>query len=160
MIYKFLFNAAGDNFIPDNILNLIKGEYSIASKNTPNDKNFEGTENVYSYGAITFWHPKKFSTEENIREYEKWFIEFIENNHKLFQDNGADNFDIYMEIYYEGEQCNFEIFDKNLLKRLSPFDISLPISIYLLKEIEYLKWEQEIKSDWDSGDILEPSLQD
>ena len=37
--------------------------------------------------------------------------------------------DLFVNVYYKG-QCNFEIFDKNSLKILSRWDVSLPISVY------------------------------
>ena len=38
-----------------------------------------------------------------------------------------------MDIYYQ-DQCNFEIFNKHRLNRLSRFNVSLPISVYAVDD--------------------------
>ena len=97
---------------------------------------------------MSFWHPKKFVTEDNIIEYEAAFVDFIDKNYNLFIEAGADDFDIFIEIYYDGEQCNFEIFDKLTLKKLSKYSISIPVSVYCLPEQEIIEWTNEIEQEW------------
>ena len=53
-----------------------------------------------------------------------------------------------MEVYFDGGQCNFEIFNKDLLAKLSVFNISIPVSVYLLDATEFQSWENEIKLTW------------
>lgn len=97
---------------------------------------------------MSFWHPNKNSTEDEIIKYEISFVEFIEKNYTLFVKNGVNEFEIFVEIYFDGGQCNFEIFNKELLKKFGNFGVSFPISVYVLKNEEIQKWEEEIKIDW------------
>lgn len=143
-----MLSVSGSGFYPERIINEIQGDFIIDSYFKPTDKTFGDKSHEYGYGGISFWHPKKFSTEESISNYEKGFIEFIEENNKLFVENGVDSLEIYIEIYYDGEQCNFEIFNKELLARLKNFEVSLPISVYCLASAEIEGWEKEIKSSW------------
>lgn len=52
-----------------------------------------------------------------------------------------------MEVYYL-LQCNFEIFNRDLLKQLATFNIALPVSAYELTEEYYNNWELEIRELW------------
>ena len=56
--------------------------------------------------------------------------------------------DILIEAYYRDEQCNFEVFDKYLLKRLTQFNVSIPISIYHLNAKKFDDWWEEIEELW------------
>lgn len=150
MIFKYSFSISGDDFYPGKIISKIQGDFVVESYFNPTDIRAFGLPGAYGYGGISFWHPQKFSTEENIIEYEKGFIEFIEKNYQFFTENGVDDLQIFIEIYFDGGQCNFEVFNKELLKKLSNFGVSLPISLYVLKDEEIEKWENEIKLEWES----------
>ena len=145
MIYKYNFSISGDDFYPEKNLSKIEGDFITDSLFHPNDKKFDNRPDEYGYRGMSFWHPKKFSTENEILEYEKSFINFINKNYSLFFENGVDNLQIFIEIYFDGGQCNFEVFDKEALKIISYFNVSLPISIYVLTDKEIQKWENEVR---------------
>lgn len=148
MIFKIVLIVTGDDFFPNTILEKIKGHFQIASKNNPSDKKFENREDIYGFGSISFFHPKLFSTNETIIEYNEWLINFLRINHKIFINGGADGFQFFIEVYYDGEQCNFEIFNQNQLQEIFGIKISLPVSVYKLSTNELEKWEEEVRLDW------------
>jgi hypothetical protein len=149
MIYKITLSISGKKFHPNNIIGKISGDFSIESSIQPNDKIFADREDTHDFGGISFWHPKKFSLQETIQKYEIDFIEFIESNQALFLENGVEEFSFFYEVYYEkSNQCNFEIFSKELLKRVSLLDLSFPVSIYGLGKNELKKWVKEVEIDW------------
>ena len=147
MVYKYNFSISGDMFYPEKILDKIQGNFTIDSFFNPNDKITPNSNKEYGYGGISFYHPKKY-TVDFIKEYEEAFVEFIEINSKLFFDFGIEEMQIFIEIYYDGGQCNFEVFDKKMLSKLSFFEVSLPVSVYILEENEPQKWENEINREW------------
>jgi hypothetical protein len=150
MIYKFSVSVSGDNFYPENVLKNILGDFVVESYFNPSDSKPINISEDYGYGIISFTHPKKYSTENEIIKYEKDFLEFIEKNYYSFVENGVDDIEIFLEVYFDGGQCNFEIFNKEALKKISSMGVSLPISIYLLSEDEIEKWENEISPEWES----------
>jgi len=81
----------------------------------------------------------------NLSAYEDWFIKFLLDNYSLFSEEGVVDFEFYLEVYYSGDQCNFELFDKEKLKKISHLNLSFPISVYKLTQKEYLEWEREIR---------------
>lgn len=149
MIYKYILSISGDGLYPERLFEHIQGKFVVASHFKPIDLKPVDNSEQYGYGSVSFWHPKKFSNEDNIAKYENDFIEFIGNNYPLFVENRAVEFEIFIEIYFDGGQCNFEIFNKELLNSLGRYRVSLPISIYVLKKREIQKWEKEIKLTWE-----------
>ena len=95
-----------------------------------------------------FWNMKNFSTEKYIEKYEKNFIDFLEKNYLLFTKNGANIFSLYIEVYYDGGQCNFEIFNKTLLKKITKLNVSIPVSVYTLSKEKLQEWADEIELNW------------
>lgn len=148
MIYKYSFSISGDDFYPEKITDKIQGDFIVDSYFNPTDKKFNNKLDIYGYGGMSFWHPKKYSTENEIIKYEKAFVDFIEKNYCLFIENGVSDLDIFIEIYFDGGQCNFEIFNKELLKILANYDVSLPASVYILNDAKIQEWENEIKLNW------------
>ena len=137
LIYKITLTLSGDNFFPSDILSKLTGVLNIVGYHSPTDKN-EYDKNDYGFGAIFFMHPKIFTISGEGTQYEEDFIDFFEKYNSLFIKSGADELDFFTEIYYSGEQCNFEIFDRKLLSRINKLqnNIALPVSVYHLKEKE------------------------
>ena len=88
---------------------------------------------MYGFGFMVINHINEFSKEYPDEDYEKLFIDFFIKNYQNLIESGAENFEIYMEIYYS-DQCNFEIFNNKYLKILSKYNVNLPISVYHIKE--------------------------
>lgn len=151
MIYKIIFSILGENFWPQKIINNIEGDFIVESYFSPTDKKFENSNDEYGYGGMFFFHPKKFAVPGCVLEYEKAFVDFLENNYRLFKENGVEDLEFFIELYYDGGQCNFEIFNKELLKKIADFDVSIPVSVYILKEEELQQWENEIGREWEGG---------
>ena len=147
MIYKYSFSITGDNFYPERVIKNIK-VFEIGSFFSPTDKRVWVKIEEYGYGNLSFWHPKKFATEDEILIYEKDFIEFIEKNYHLFIDNGVNEFEMFIEIYFDGGQCNFELFNKDFFKKVAKIGVSIPVSIYVLSADDIQKWENEIRLNW------------
>lgn len=148
MIYKYSLSVSGDRFYPERILTNIQGDFIADSYFNPTDQKFENEPDEYGYSSLIFLHKNKCSTEDEIRKYEEDFIEFIKDNHILFIENGATEIEIFIEIYYDGGQCNFEIFNRELLKQIGDFEVALPVSIYPLTKEEIQQWKSEISWSW------------
>lgn len=148
MIYKYYLSINGDLLKPNEFLANIKGDFVVDNCFHPTDSNPVDIDGEYGYGGISFWHPNKFATKEHIAAYERDFMEFIDNNFKLFIENHMTELQIFIEIYFDGGQCNFEVFSKEMLKKIASFGVSIPISIYVLSEDEIIKWQNEINLTW------------
>jgi hypothetical protein len=135
MIFKIFLSVFGEFTSYSNLKSEVLGDFLIFD-----DGHGE------SFDSISFWHPRKFSTNEGILAYEGWYIDFLLKNYKTFMRHGAKNFEFYYELYYTGEQCNFEIMNSSLLERISSIPTSFPVSVYLLSDEKYTEWETEINA--------------
>ncbi|MCK8495872.1 hypothetical protein M0L20_28660 [Spirosoma sp. RP8] len=147
MIYKIGLSVSGDNFFPESVVNEMVGNFILKSSNRPNDK-FENRDGTYNFGNALFWYVKNFATQNYVARYEKYFVDFLEENHSLFIKKGAEDFSFFLEIYFDGGQCNFEILSKDLLSRIANLKVSISISVYVLSEEYIQNWSNEIDVDW------------
>jgi len=148
MIFKITFSATGDLFSPSRILDKITGNFVVKSIHNPGEEKFPNRDDIYDFGTISYWHPKQFSTDDNVSDYENDFIQFITENQQIFRENLADDLSLYVEVYFDGGQCNFEIFSKSALTKLASASVSIPISVYVLDASELGNWEAEVVSAW------------
>ena len=146
MIYKYKFSVSGSNLYPREIINKLEGSLIVDRYFSPDDEKHTKSEE-YEYGGMSFLHPKEFSTQNQIFEYERAFIEFMNKNYPLFVENGGNNLDISIEIYFSGTRGNFVIF-KELIKNLASFNISLSINWHVAKHEWLQEWKNEIEASW------------
>lgn len=84
------------------------------------------------HGCLCVSHIREFAAYID-EAYEDNIVSFIEWNYSRLIQAGADDFWVFMDVYYQ-DQCNFEIFNKHRLNRLSRFNVSLPISVYAVDD--------------------------
>lgn len=142
LIFKITLSISGDNFFPNKIISSLSKKLNIIDFFNPTDEKEQKNGGKFGYGLMSFMHPKIFGHLGEGLEYEEEFIKFFEINYDLFEKYGVKDFVFFIEIYYSGEQCNFEIFNDSMLFRLMKGigKISMPVSVYHLeqKEIEKL----------------------
>lgn len=81
--------------------------------------------------TLRFIHPNEFSDAYWDENYEEAYFNFITKNIDILLEYGADDFDIFIEIYKsELEQCNFQILNQNFLCLLGKYKMSVPVSVY------------------------------
>lgn len=123
MYLRLTFNIFGENFNAEHCKDVL---YMTELK-TIFDVNYPHN--------LSFVHSNEFSKEYWDEQYEESYYVFIKNNIDVLKDYGANEFDIFIEVYkQESEQCNFQILDQKFLKLVGDHEISLPISIYTVFE--------------------------
>ncbi|UYZ62535.1 hypothetical protein [Hymenobacter weizhouensis] len=133
IIFKYKFYFSGEAFNPDKI--------EIQSNDVEIAKHPE-TESAYAY--ISIGPKKRYGLQYSLLEYDDWFVDFIEKNYELLTKHGVNDIQLSIEVYYRDDQCNFEILSNSLLKRISKFNISIPVSVYKLDGEYFDNWLKEI----------------
>lgn len=137
VIFKITLLLFGDDFFPDNVADKIASDSLLVESSQPGDEIWPGSNTSSDDGMLSIIHPRIFGTQHDEWAYEKWYVEFIERNHKLFIENGVDDFQFFVDVFYSGNQCNIEVFNKDLLKRLNDrIRFSIPLSVYRLTQKE------------------------
>lgn len=130
LIFKIILTISGDNFFPSRVIPFINNKYVPES--------FQDADGNLTHGVIFYMHPKLFGIQGEGVNYEEWFVELLEKNSEIFRKYGAEDIDLFIEVYYSDDQCNFEIFNREMLKRMSNFNVAIPVSVYHISEKEIL----------------------
>ncbi|MGI4738183.1 MAG: hypothetical protein ACRYG7_23695 [Janthinobacterium lividum] len=129
------------------LVSQLKGSYTICNPETVGSI-------ADTQGAIHIAPPIESIVDddyEQVDRYHAWFASFLETNHGVLAEYGADDLRIFMEIFYaKGHQCNLEIFDRETISTIGKFKVALPISIYALSEENLDKWAKEVKLTYSS----------
>ncbi|MDP3442390.1 MAG: hypothetical protein Q8T08_05965, partial [Ignavibacteria bacterium] len=82
---------------------------------------------------------------------QKSYIDFIVDNYPFFIENHVQNIDIYIVIYYDGSQCNFNILSNNQLRRLrKKINLTISVSVHKINQKEMKKRIIEIDNLWNN----------
>ena len=127
MNLRFTITIFGNNFNPSKIFNKLDTSLKVTSYFDTGEKDDIGK--INDYGCLELNHKNEFSKEYWDSEYEQEFVDFFRKNYQLLRLNNADDFRIFIEAFYS-DQCNFEIFNSELLAELAKYKVSLPISVY------------------------------
>jgi len=142
---KITLELEGNRLNYTNLLSDLKEKYFLVDKIQKGNK-FSYIENdYYKISCIWILNPEKYVEIDNNIEYQEWYLFFIAMNYERFLEYGVNNINLFFDVYVQyNEQCNFEIFDKEILKKLSQYNVSLPISIHVLKEEEMKNFDLNI----------------
>ncbi len=134
---KIIFSISGDKLDSEQLLKKFLDErLTIGTYFSPDDLN-KYNQMKFGFGYISFMHPMVFSNQENIEDYEATFINFLLDNYSFFSEFGAKDFQFFHEVYYDDDQCNFEIFNSKILTKIGHINISMPVSVYHLTKSEF-----------------------
>ena len=142
----------GDKLNSAALASKLKGHYAIC--------NLEEVGSIADkQGAISIAPPTESVVDDNyeqVTKYHAWFASFLEANHRVFIECGADDLRIFMEIFYAADnQCNLEVFDREAISIIGKFNVTLPLSVYTLGEEALHKWAAEIKETWRNSTVAE-----
>ena len=135
----------GDKLNSAALVGKLKGNYTICNSE-------EVGSIADKQGAISIAPPTESIVDDNyeqVTKYHAWFASFLEANHDVFIECGANDLRIFMEIFYvAGNQCNLEVFDREAISIIGKFNVALPISIYTLSEESLSNWAKDIKAGY------------
>jgi|GEM_PF-4779730 len=99
---------------------------------------------LWNKETLIFESKEKFSYYFN-PDYEYPFVDFFKNNGQFLLDNGADEFDIDINLFKgPNDPCSIEVFDYDASKIFGKYKVSLPVSVFTVPEddknrIHYMK---------------------
>ena len=128
--YKYILSLSGDKFDPYQKNEFFK-KFNTQSLFSCKELNVKGKE--YGFGNVSILHPNNVCLDEEKDAYETWFVNWLEMHMHELLDCFIDEIEIFMEIFYT-DQCNTEVFNQNLIQRLSKFNVTLPLSVYQISE--------------------------
>jgi len=119
----------GGRCAPEEILSGINSEYKIEFTIDPNeDKNYDET-------TICFLNPRIFGFTGNLEGYNKWVVDFLLSEYSYLTKYGLTDLELVFNVYYT-DQCSFEVLDSTSLRKLSKYDISIPVNVFQVSQEE------------------------
>jgi hypothetical protein len=150
-IFRINLSFEGDEFIPNNVIQHLNGEFNVIDQHAPEDLpkcnlskriRMKRLVKPYGYGSLTFQHPLIYGLNHNGNLYESWYVDIIENNLNILKEHNVDDIRLEIDVFYV-DQCFIEVLDSENLNRLfKAVDIkfSIPMNVYKLKqEIEIVE---------------------
>jgi hypothetical protein len=131
-IIRISLDLYGDKFSPKKFLAKITDTIHIFSSNEPDDLKFKKSEEVYGFGSLSILSPQIYGLQCEMTEYENWYFDFIDKNKSIFDQQGVTEINLFIDVFDNGGQLNFEIFSRELLKKVGLYNIAIPISYYRL----------------------------
>jgi hypothetical protein len=134
----------GDNFSPKTFLGQLPNSFVVfnSSEGTDLKTNKTGT---YDVGSLSILAPTKIGVPRELPDYENWYIDFIERYKDLMDANGVTEINLFIDVFYSGGQCNWEIFSRDGLRKIGKHGIAIPISFYSLKDDEIINMLRDAK---------------
>jgi len=136
VIFKIAVEILGERLVPEDLLGQLKGDFELSFKISADERT--GASGKYGFGCISLLHPRKYGFSNNLIDYEEWFVCFLEKNFHLIDDSGAEDITLLIDVFFI-DQCSISIFNKDLLRRLLKFEISIPMNIYKIEREEMLE---------------------
>ena len=133
LIIQISLDVSGVFFSPKKFHQIVNDDYFVFSEQEPliNSDNQELNEDGY----LSILNPQKMGIQYELSEYEEWYITFLRKNRDILIKLGVESINLFFDVFYTN-QCNFEIFDKEKLKNISEYNVSIPVSVYLVSNDE------------------------
>ncbi len=94
-----------------------------------------------SLDCLSIENPCRVGIEYDLESYGEWYVKFIEKYYDEMIQAGVEEINLMINVFYS-EQCNFEIFGREMMNRLGRFPIAYPVSVYQTSDAEL----EEIRS--------------
>lgn len=142
-IIRISLELYGNNFSPKALLNEVKDNIHVFYSNEPTDINDKDPDGIFEFGNLIILCPQIYGLQYEMTDYENWYLSFIDNNIMLLNKNGITEMSLYIEVFDNGGQLNFEIFSREMLKKIGQYDIAIPVSYYRLTIEQIIKMLDE-----------------
>ncbi|MCL9807645.1 hypothetical protein NAT51_19135 [Flavobacterium amniphilum] len=137
-ITRISLDLYGEDFSPGKFLEEVTDKIHVFSSNEQDDKKHKRTEEVYGFGSLSVLCPQIYGLQYQMAEYENWYFDFLDKNKLLIDRHNVNEINLFIEIFHDGGQLNFEIFSRELLKKAGLYNIAIPVSYYKLTTEEII----------------------
>jgi hypothetical protein len=139
----------GDSFSPKAFVGQLTDSLIVFRSNEATDLNTNKT-GTYGFGSLSILAPTKIGIPGQLAEYENWYIDFVERHKDLIDKNGVTELNLFIDVFYSGGQCNWEIFSREGLKKVGQYGIAIPISFYSLTDDQIVELLKDAKYSEDA----------
>ena len=99
---------------------------------------------------------QQFSTNPNADRHLQWFIDVLDAYYPALRAAGVEQSVLFTDVYYEGDQCNMELFNPTFYACASRCELATPLSAYKIPQKEWNKLERECRDAYAEPNEMTP----
>jgi hypothetical protein len=137
VLFRFDLTFYGENFVPEPFA------ATFEAQGVKVEWCSENNEKAFSYLSVA--PAKEFSTQLNVDNHLHWFCTLLNENYLALQAGGVEKTVLFTEVFYEGGQCNMELFNHEFYACAHRCALYTPLSAYKISQVEWNKMERECR---------------
>lgn len=98
---------------------------------------------IYGFGSLDVLNPQTYGLPYELEAYNNWYADYIEQYKPLLDNHGVTDIRLFIEIFDDGGQLNLEVFSREMLQRLAPHNVAIPLSVYGVETAQLVEWLTE-----------------
>ena len=138
VLFRFTLTFYGEAFAPEPFVSVLKAwgaEVDWCAANT-----------AQAMPYLEVLPAQHFSTQPHADNHLQWFITVMDAHYPALRAAGVEQTVLFTDVYYEGGQCNLELFNQAFYDCASRCELVTPLSAYKLTQKKWNKRERECRN--------------
>jgi hypothetical protein len=148
VLFRFTLTFYGEAFAPEPFVAGLKAMGAVVEWGADNN------EHATPYLEVLPAQP--FSTNPNADNHLQWFIAVLDAHYPALRAAGVEQSVLFTDVYYEGGQCNMELFNPNFYSCASRCELATPLSAHKISQKEWNKLERECRNAYAEPNEAKP----
>jgi hypothetical protein len=89
-----------------------------------------------------------FSTQDHADHHLQWFIDVLDAHYPALRAAGVEQSVLFTAVYYEGGQCNMELFNPAFYACAHRCALATPLSAYQMTTADWMEMERECRDHY------------
>ena len=137
VLFRFTLTFYGEAFVPD--------PFVAAFEALGAGVNWCAESNEQATPYLEILPAQHFSTQLNTDNHLRWFIALLDAHYPALWAAGVEQTVLFTDVYYEGDQCNLELFNQEFHACAFRYALETPLSAYKISRKEWNKLERECR---------------
>lgn len=137
VLFRFTLTFYGEAFAPEPFVAMLEALGAVVDWSAEN--------NEQRMPCLTVLPARPFSTNPNADNHLQWFMDLLDAHYPTLRAAGVEESVLFTDVYYEGDQCNMELFNPAFYACAARCKLATPLSAYKIPEKAWNQMEQECR---------------
>jgi hypothetical protein len=148
VLFRFTLTFYGEAFAPEPFVAELEALGAVVDWCAENNKH--ATPYLEILPALSF------SAQPHADNHLQWFIAVLDAHYPALRAAGVEKTVLFTDVYYEGGQCNMELFNPAFYACASRCELATPLSAYKIPQKEWNKLERECRDAYAEPNEMTP----
>ena len=148
VLFRFTLTFYGEAFAPEPFVGALEALGAVV------DWDVKNNEQATPYLEVLPAYP--FSTNSNADNHLQWFMAVLDAYYPALRAAGVEQSVLFTDVYYEGGQCNMELFNPAFYACAARCELATPLSAYKIPKKEWNKLERECRDAYAESNESKP----